>query len=217
MGRPSHAAQACIRHIRQKQLLSASKLPLELGFGAFQRAPTARRQFFTRSIDIEHEHRQGRAIGGRFAPPAPLRRALERSRDAFGIASAEYALLEIERVAFAGDAAGPISRVLSRCGFAPFRSSRSGVSPGRGSGHFQPPEPSAQSENRVRRRNVPTRQGMRRQMSAGPFQARQRIDCVGIVYGDADHRIDRRLPRPPLERAHGVGVTGLPAIGDALR
>ena len=58
---------------------------------------------------------------------------------------------------------------------------------------------------------------LRREVSAGPFQARLQINRVGIMYGDADHRINRRLPGPPLERARGIGVARLPAIGDALR
>src|SRR5580704_15994008 len=38
---------------------------------------------------------------------------------------------------------------------------------------------------------------------------------LGIVDRNAHHRIDRLLPRPAFDRAHRIGIAGLPARADA--
>jgi hypothetical protein len=73
--------------------------PPKLVFGGLQAPTLCRWQGLARSIYVESEHRHRGAVGIRLAPPAPIRRALERSGDASGIGSSEDPRIEIESIA----------------------------------------------------------------------------------------------------------------------
>src|SRR5438270_11036810 len=77
-------------------------------FGFFQPLALALGERFAGAIDIEGQHRQGRAEGICLAPLALLRRARERSGDVVGILLLEYARFEIERVAVLGHLLRPL-------------------------------------------------------------------------------------------------------------
>lgn len=102
---------------------SSFEQPPQLVLRRLQPPALACRQRRTRSIDVEREHRHRRAERVRLAPSAPLRRALERPRDAAGIFPREHARIEIQRIARFCHMLGPAS---ARHRFA-FRSKTSGA------------------------------------------------------------------------------------------
>src|SRR4051812_36107348 len=58
-------------------------------------------------IDVERQHRERGAIGIRLAPFALLGGSLQRRRDFLGIAQAEHALFQVERIARFGHVPRP--------------------------------------------------------------------------------------------------------------
>src|ERR1700755_1237209 len=82
--------------------LFLSKLPLQLDLGALQPLALSLRQRLAGTVDIECQHRQRRAVGAGLAARTVFSRALQRGRDLLRAGEFEDALLEIERVAFAG-------------------------------------------------------------------------------------------------------------------
>jgi hypothetical protein len=82
------------------KILLPRKLPAQFHFGPFQRTAPRGGQVLTSAIDVEHQHRQSRAIGICLAPMALFRGAFERCGDALGVAPSEHASFEVERVAF---------------------------------------------------------------------------------------------------------------------
>ena len=97
------------RRSRPPELLAQFDLRL------LQRPAAARGQIPAGAIDVEDQHRQRRAVRLGLAAMALLSRALERSGDALGVFPGEDAAFQIERTAFARDAAGPGAGRIAPC------------------------------------------------------------------------------------------------------
>jgi len=101
---------------------SAAEQPPQLLLGARDVALARSRKVPARAVLVEGQHGHGGAERRRLAPPAPLRRPLERARD-LPRALPKDRRLEIQRVARSGDAGGPAPRA------CPPRSSRDSHEP----------------------------------------------------------------------------------------
>src|SRR6185312_17245581 len=102
------------RGLRRPLMRWAAELLAQLGLCAFERAAARGTQILAGAVDVEGQHRHGRAIGIGFASLAVLGRALERSGDARRAPEREDAALEIERVALPRHPARPAMRIALR-------------------------------------------------------------------------------------------------------
>src|SRR6185369_16167078 len=103
----------------------------QLALGALQHLKTRPGQVAAGAIDVEGQHRRGRAIGLAFAATAPLGGAFEREGNGPRAALGEDAGLQIERVAAARHGRRPLLRRpgwrAPRCGLRPLGGARTSL------------------------------------------------------------------------------------------
>src|SRR6185312_1188454 len=98
--------------LRRLSLLPVRLAPVEellqLALGIVERLLARGRQVLARAVDVEGEHGERRAIGIGLAAMAALGGALQRGGDLLRIVEREDAFLQVQRIAFTRDAAGPL-------------------------------------------------------------------------------------------------------------
>ena len=89
----------------------------ELGLGLFEHFPALSRQVLAGPVDVESEHRHGRAEGWALPFRAGLRRAFERASDAARVLEGEDIGLERQRMAVSRHRPRPLRAGRRSCGF----------------------------------------------------------------------------------------------------
>ena len=101
--------------------LIAPKFASQLLFCAFEHAPLARAEVVTGAIDVESQHRHGRAVRVALSPMTLLGRMLEGRRDPVWVGPREDASIQIESVAVLRHVGRPAVRGALRVGVRSFR------------------------------------------------------------------------------------------------
>src|SRR5688572_7337624 len=101
--------------LQGREELASPELPPKLVLRPLQGFFPSRRKAFTSAVDVEAEHRHGRAVGLRFSRAAAFGRSLERSGNPLRIIPGEDIRIERQRAAVPGH----LGRPLARCRIPP--------------------------------------------------------------------------------------------------